>query len=430
MRLRLWLSVLWLGPTLALTPSPSRPALALSSAAPPIGSRGAADQQQPTLPPAAEAALKAALAREALEKRIGVEQRSKFPLVVCGLRGKCALVHRDGTFALIPAYDWIDQFVDGRAVVRARHRYRYLYGYIDDTGRVISTPQFAVAGEFFRGFAQVDVEGQSGLIDRDGQVALWPRFGFVVPFTANLFWVTEERSVTRGNTGREKFSFELPSILVNGAVDADIKPKGHWGLVDRKGAWVRQPEFLDIRAFDGTDRDLMWAKTEAGWGLIRPDLSWQAEPRFEDVGPITDGFAPVALGARWGFVDTAGQIVIEPRFDRAYGFHGSYAVATMSNRYGLVDRSGAWVIEPQYDAIVPNILAPRTWWTIKSDRKFGLLDDALRVVVTPQLDRQAALCDDGRILGRVGQTWQMFLRDGTPLDDEQICDSLISTRQK
>src|SRR5262249_40611700 len=156
-----------------------------------------------------------------------------------------------------------ERFSEGRALVQVRHRYSYLYGYVDDTGRVIATPQFSIGDRFSHGFAQIDVEGKSGLIDREGQVALWPQFGFAVPFTNDLFWTTEERTVANGNTGTERFVFEIPSLVVNGIFDTMIWPKGKWGLVDRSGAWVRPPEFLDVRFFDHGESKMMWAKTEA-----------------------------------------------------------------------------------------------------------------------------------------------------------------------
>ena len=53
-----------------------------------------------------------------------------------------------------------------------RHGTSYLYGYVDGTGRVIARPQFPVAAQFYRGFAQIDVEGRSDLIDREGQIAV------------------------------------------------------------------------------------------------------------------------------------------------------------------------------------------------------------------------------------------------------------------
>jgi hypothetical protein len=369
--------------------------------------------------------LERALVREQRAKKIGVRPPS-FPLPVC-FNGSCGALNRDGTYAIPLKYDWMDRFFEGRAIVLVREGMRTVYGYIDDTGRVIWRPQFTVADPFSRGLAQIDFDGASGLVDRDGRVALWPRFGFVVPFTKDLFWVTEGREVVQGNTGQTRFLHDQPISSVNGIFDSAVRPKGRWGLVDRKGAWVRQPEFLAVRVFSRhDDLGLMWAKTDAGWGLIRTDLTWQVEPQLDQASELSENRAVVVIKRRWGFVDESGRIVIEPRFDYSFPFSGRYAAARVNKRFGLIDRTGAWAVEPTYDMIFPGgILIPTSWWTVKAGDKYGLLDDSLRVVITLQLDQTAAVCTDGRVAGVVDKKWRLFSRDGVLLpDDGARCDSM------
>lgn len=384
------------------------------------------------LPSEVRKTLDVALEREARAKKIGTVPISRFPLPVCSA-GKCGAVNRDGTLAIPFAYNRVASFSEGIAVVEAvevPERFTYVYGYVTDTGRTISKPQFGMAGAFFRGFGQVDVEGQSGLIDREGRVALWPKFGFVVPFTNDLFWATEERKIISG-VGMPIFLFDTALTFVNGVTRTSVLPSGKWGLVDRAAAWVRSPEFLAIRVFD-TESQFMWAKTEEGWGLIRPDLSWQIAPTYENVGHLYEGLAMVELNKRWGFVDARGQVVIEPAFERVGYFTGPYAPARLNNLYGLIDRSGGWVLSPRYEMIYADgILMPKSWWTVKNEGKTGLLDDRLREVIPPQFSQSFAMCDDGRIGSRVDKQWAMFDRDGTPLESNQDgCDSMTTTRRR
>jgi hypothetical protein len=395
-----------------------------------IDPSGSSEQTAPPVPLSVRRTLDATLASEAKAIKIDADQSNRFPLPVCD-GGACGAINRDGTWAVAPAYNRVEFFFERRAIVEVRHRYTYLYGFVDDTGRLISKPQFTLVDRFSRGFAQVEIEDRSGLIDREGQVAVWPRFGFVVPFTNDLFWVTEQRNVTEGNTGKRKFLFDDPGFYFNGRNDAFIRPKGKWGLIDRSGAWVREPEFLEVRVFDYEASELMWAKTEAGWGLLRADLSWQIPPKFDRVGFVESGMAPVSLGGRWGFVDANGRPAIEPQFDRVLRFSGPYAPAQKDKLFGLVDRTGGWVLKPQYEIVFSHkTTIPKSWWTIKADGKYGLLDDALRVVLAPQFSQSPAMCTDGRILTFSHRTAMLFLRDGTPDNDEAGCDSMISTRRK
>ena len=383
------------------------------------------------LPPHIRQRLDSELQSEAKAKKIDAGRLDAFPMQVCD-GGLCGAINRDGSFAVPLAYNRVERFSEGRALVQVRHRYSYLYGYVDDTGRVIARPQYAIADRFSRGFAQIDVEGKSGLIDREGQVVLWPQFGFVVPFTKDLFWVTEERNILPGNTGTERFAFDIPVMVFNGVSDATIRPKGKWGLVDRSGSWLRKPEFLDIHVFDYGRSELMWAKTEAGWGLIRPDLSWQVEPKYRQPGVIEDGLAAVELDrSRCGFIDASGRTVIEPRFDYVMYFIGPYAPARIDKKFGMIDRTGAWVIEPQYDMIYPGgIVLPKTWWKVQLNKKYGLLDDKLRTVLPPEFDQMPMMCEDGRISALLDRKWKLFSHDGQLERDDFNCNGPFVYRQQ
>lgn len=375
--------------------------------------------------------LEATLVQQEKADKIGVQAYAAFPMPVC-TAGKCGAVNRDGTFAVVPAYLWVDHFSEGVAAVKVSYRHNYLYGYVNDVGRVIWQPQFPTKARSYRGFIQIDIDGRSGLIDRDGKMVLWPQFGFAVPFTSDLFWVTEERVVAQGNNGTRKFLFDAPRPSLNGVIDTDVMPKGKWGLVDRKGTWVRRPEFLAIRAFDPENVGLMWAKTKAGWGLLRSDLSWQVEPQFDDVGRIWDGLATIVVDRRSGFVDINGQTAIKPSFDGVLEFAGAYAPAKSGNLWGLIDRTGVWVMEPQFDLLLSaEILMPKTWWQIRREGKYGLLDSSLHLVIPPRTDQSPAMCTDGRIIGIIDRKWNYFSREGDHLeDDAKGCDSMISSRKK
>ena len=73
--------------------------------------------------------------------------------------GLCGAVHRDGRVAVPPRYDWVGQFAEGRAAVRAGGR----YGFVDEEGREVVKPTYRIVDDYKFGFAQVDVEGKSGV---------------------------------------------------------------------------------------------------------------------------------------------------------------------------------------------------------------------------------------------------------------------------
>ena len=134
------------------------------------------------------------------------------------------------------------------------------YGYVDTTGRVVVEPRYELAGAFWRGFAEVDVDGKSALIDPEGREVLAPRFARAHPFSKDVFWVLEGTRRYDGSPGRA----ELVNY-VDWSVTYDASGSGRWGLVDRAGAWIRQ-----ARIFDHPGRSTA-TTTAWRWSRLTPD---------------------------------------------------------------------------------------------------------------------------------------------------------------
>ena len=425
---------------------------------------GVAGQPSAKLPPAVGAILAEALATEQEIKRRG-ERRVTwpyamplclsenrpcgvvFPLPICMFEhGLCGAVNRDGSIAVEPRFDFIDEFHEDRALVRLGG----LYGFVDSNGKVVVEPQYALAGRYRNGYAEVDIGGKSALIDREGRQILEPRFARAGAFATNAFWVYDGARSYRGPVAGAIFA----AIEVNsGTTQYVFAREGRWGLVDAAGEWIRKPEFTEIAIFDPANLDLMWAKTDAGWGLIKPDGTWFVERKFQAItgasegnGRLIDDRAPVMLGRSAAYIDGTGQVVIAPR--DGYGHHfvgGMPAPFQVGERYGLIDRSGNWVVEPTYRWIQPiygGETAPGSdlefkGFYAKRGQKSDVLDASGKVIIegmklwpgtsTSRTTSSGGLvimstvgqftkyCADGRIVGFMDEKPHLFDRDGTPL---------------
>src|ERR1700712_674516 len=141
-----------------------------------------------------------------------------FPLATCMFpRGLCGAVHRDGTVAVPPRYDWVGTFSDNRAAVRVGG----LYGFVDEEGREVVKPQYRIVDDYKFGFAQVDVDGKSGLIDRDGEMVIEPKYGFIQAIARDRFVVSERRQLG-GMTGGEDFSGIRVAFTPSGDVSVSV----------------------------------------------------------------------------------------------------------------------------------------------------------------------------------------------------------------
>ena len=93
-----------------------------------VMSQGAFAQDQPLeLTPAGKAILHSNLASDGqlLRDRPGLIKPVTFPLAMCTFpSGLCGAVHRDGTVAVPPRYDWVGTFSERGAALRLRRRKR------------------------------------------------------------------------------------------------------------------------------------------------------------------------------------------------------------------------------------------------------------------------------------------------------------------
>jgi len=354
--------------------------------------------------------LAEALADEQRSKETGSYTSVSFPLPTCVFAGgACGAINRDGSIAVAPQFDWVDKFYEGRTRVRLAGR----YGYVDETGRLVVPPRYEIAGSFWRGVAEVDVGGKSALIDPEGREVLAPRFARAHPFTRDVFWVLEGTRRYDGRPGMAEFA-----NYVDWDVTYDVSGAGRWGLVDRTGAWIRQPDLTSIRVFDRNDDSLVLAKAETGWGVIKPDGSWHIEPKFERLGPIgSDGFVPAKIRGKAGFIDRAGTFVIEPTFDDAgYFAEDGLARAAIGKLYGLIDRSGNWVIEPKYEWLAHGRASDRGLIWFRADKRWGAIDRSGRRLVDPIHSQiGATVCEDGWVLGYVDGKQRAVRRADAPL---------------
>lgn len=411
--------------------------------------RSQTDTRSDTLSPIARTLLADAITKEDIQRRRGPRRITwlpiSFPLPMCAFEnGLCGAVNRDGSIAVAPRFDFVDDFHEGRAVVRLRG----LYGYVDLEGRVIVEPQYALAGRYRLGLAEVDVGGKSALIDLAGKEVLAPRFAGAIPFTKTVFWVNDgERDLGRLRPGREELHNAVRSLL---NIGNPFRANAKWGLIDASGSWIRDPEFSDIWGFDPDNPELMWARAGRLWGLIRPDGTWMLDPAFTIRHELSDGLAQVWQDNKVGFIDRTGRMVIPPKFEPlgTHSFEGGMpAPAKLGGWVGLIDRSGNWVLEPAYSSIFPYSAEGASnpglfrGFVAKRGPIEDILDRTGKVLIggmTPWLGTSSSrstpgggisisstmgqmriFCDDGRIIGFFDRKPRLFERDGTPLDLRQ-----------
>lgn len=92
------------------------------------------------------------------------------------------------------------------------------------------------------------------------------------------------------------------------------------------------------------------------WGYIDKSGAFLVQPQYLDALPFSEGLAAVMVGVHWGFIDHSGSLAIAPQFIDAKEFSEGRAAVKVSNEFsrsgdwgwGFIDRNGKTVIRPHY----------------------------------------------------------------------------------
>ncbi len=75
----------------------------------------------------------------------------------------------------------------------------------------------------------------------------------------------------------------------------------------------------------------------------------EVSQRLDNIGQLSEGYAPVLTGGKIGFINDNGVIIVKSfQFDEVGSFHNGLASARFAGKWGFIDISGKFVIPPQY----------------------------------------------------------------------------------
>ncbi len=327
----------------------------------------------------------------------------------------------DGQVLLEPTYKWAQSFSDGYAKVVGPNGWGLIdtdfkvtipteyhslssidhngqrlwvpgempkeYGFMDSTSQMAILPRFEEVRPFSGGLAAVRAEGKWGYVDQRGDWVFEPDFDKVRDFRDGAAWAfkkkeayilredgSQRRVELRGRTG----NFERGACWIELA--------GRKGLMDRSGAILVEPIYLDISVVG--DKGEVAVRTGKGWGLLGKDKKWQLKPRYGDISWVGNGIWKVKKGNEYGLVNGVGEwirplerctiheganpnegwIVQEKEAYVFFGrdgeeqfrmklqqvrpFEEGMAAAKYEGKWGYLDSTG-WAIPPAYESALP-----------------------------------------------------------------------------
>lgn len=112
-----------------------------------------------------------------------------------------------------------------------------------------------------------------------------------------------------------------------------------WGLLDQNGNVVLEPVYEWI---DGFSEGLASVRShDEKTGYVDRKGVLVLPFKYDSGRDFSEGVAPVAVGDKWGYIDSSGQWLLEPQFAEAYPFHAGVAIVQDDHRsLRLISRTG------------------------------------------------------------------------------------------
>jgi len=252
-------------------------------------------------------------------------------------KNRFGFLHKtNGRTVITPQFVFAGSFKDSIALAAiGNHILSAQYGFINDKGKWVITPQFNAADQFSEGKARIQKNGKWGYINKKGAIIIQPQFSVCYNFSEGL-------------------------------ASASIK-NNLWGLIDSTGKFVIQPIYYNITPVFGGVVCTQQNMTDK-WEILTLKRKTSIKTSFTRMLGFTDSLSAARdTSNRWGFVDMSGQWIIPPTFTNAGSFsEGLAAVQKDYKNWGFIDKKGEWVIQPRFDrfGLFQNGLA---WMEMGSD---------------------------------------------------------------
>ena len=189
-------------------------------------------------------------------------------------------------------------------------------GYIDQTGKIVITPQYGGAYAFNekRTCVQPHASGSSkyAVIDNTGKFITQADFSACGPFSEGLAAVAFDTEKTQRNCD-------------------DCDAFYHWGYIDSTGTIVIKPQFHTADRFS---EGLAAVQNEDGkWGFIDKTGKPVIRMNFDYADAFSEGLALVVIHQRYGYIDHKGKLVIRARFKLGKKFSEGLALVRTGGKF-------------------------------------------------------------------------------------------------
>ena len=267
-----------------------------------------------------------------------------------------------GKMVIKPRWKDADYFSEGLASVTADYD---LYGYIDETGAMIIKPQWIEANPFSEGLAAVKIlktadngfeYDQYGYIDHTGKYVIPSNWNEAGDFYEGYACVKRgELYGGRGGFIDKTGRLAIPALNnwkdwkdVSEGMMRVCDERNRWGFFNTKGEQVIPFKWKNARAFSEGLAAVQNDKDE--WCFIdkKGNVKIPTNSQWKEVGHFRCGLARVMKSTcrydeEWGYINTKGELVIDFQWLEAMDFDQGVARVKTTILWRLINTKGEFV---------------------------------------------------------------------------------------
>jgi hypothetical protein len=179
------------------------------------------------------------------------------------------------------------------------------------------------------GYSVFTIEnGKQGIIDKNGQIILEPKYMNIKPFSEDLAALEIEQNGEGGVISafvnkKGEFVFDKKFGFIHSFNEglAAVEINGKWTYIDKSGNFIVKPQF-DAADYFSEGLGMIGIKKgkRIKFGFINKEGKVIIEPIFDEVNEFRLGLAPVKVGNKFGYINNKGEMVIKPKFQNAHSF--------------------------------------------------------------------------------------------------------------
>ncbi len=188
------------------------------------------------------------------------------------------------------------------------------------------------------GLTVIDTGSYLQVIDEQGNIVLSGDFDWILPFKENSLAIVKKKN--------KLYYYQLDLIDHESTKKSDLITDSHT-LINISQLAIDQ-SFDKLSLFN---EGLAFAEQGKWRGFIDKLGNKVKEVDYDWVTPFYNGFATfVNADAKWGTMDTQGEVVIAPKYNTIHHC-GSYFIVEKDDLFGVLDHKGQEVVERLYTEI-------------------------------------------------------------------------------